>query len=196
MPIKNINMKNLLIAAALFFTYSYAKAQPGSNPEAEKAMMEYMAPGEMHKWMASMAGEWTTSTTFWMQPGAQPMTAKGASSNEMMMDGRFLKMTQTGDFMGMPFQGMGIIGYDNALKMFVNSWIDNMGTGMMNGKGTANVKNKTIEIKGSMMQPMQKQETPYREVFTITDDKNMMLEMFTDAGDKEFKCMEVKYMKK
>ncbi len=34
--------------------------------------------------------------------------------------------------MGMPFEGMGIDGYDNLAKQYVSTWVDNMGTGIMN----------------------------------------------------------------
>lgn len=188
-------MKNLMIVAALFFSCSYAKAQPGGGDE-QKAMMEYMMPGDMHKWMASIAGEWKTSNTMWMQPGAPPMTSEGTCKNEMMFDGRYMQTTHTSSIMGMPFTGIGMMGYDNALKMFVSTWIDNMGTGIMYGKGSYDAENKKIEIKGMMVDPMQKKEIAYREVFTIKDDKNMMMEMFADMNGKEHKCMELKYVKK
>jgi len=37
--------------------------------------------------------------------------------------------------MGMPFEGMGLDGYDNASKEYISIWIDNMGTGIMYMKG-------------------------------------------------------------
>ena len=43
----------------------------------------------------------------------------------------------------MPFEGMGIVGYDNLLKKFVSVWIDNMGTGLMPGTGTYDAATKT-----------------------------------------------------
>ena len=38
--------------------------------------------------------------------------------------------------MDMSFTGMAIEGYDNVKKKFVSSWIDNMGTMILNSEGT------------------------------------------------------------
>jgi hypothetical protein len=40
------------------------------------------------------------------------------------------------------------MGYDNAKKKFVSTWIDNMGTGMMTAEGEWNPSKKSIEFKG------------------------------------------------
>ena len=35
---------------------------------AQKAWMDYMTPGPMHKMMAMATGTWNTDITFWMAP--------------------------------------------------------------------------------------------------------------------------------
>jgi hypothetical protein len=35
----------------------------------------------------------------------------------------------------MPFEGRGTEAYDNITKQYVNTWIDNMGTGIMHSTG-------------------------------------------------------------
>ena len=50
------------------------------------------------------------------------------------LDGRYIKVDVAGDMPGMgPFTGFGLTGFDNVSKKFVSTWVDNMGTGMMNG---------------------------------------------------------------
>ena len=51
------------------------------------------------------------------------------------MGGRYQEGTYSGDMFGMPFEGRGMVAYDNATEEFVSTWIDNMGTGMMVTKG-------------------------------------------------------------
>lgn len=41
------------------------------------------------------------------------------------MDGRFVQETVTGAFMGAPFYGMGLTGYNNVTGEYESVWIDN-----------------------------------------------------------------------
>jgi Protein of unknown function (DUF1579) len=46
----------------------------------------------------------------------------------MILGGRYQQSTTKGSFNNMPFEGISLLGYDNAKKVFMNSWVDNMGT--------------------------------------------------------------------
>lgn len=50
--------------------------------------------------------------------------------------------------MGMPFEGHGTLAYDNHRKMFVSTWIDNMGSGIMVLEGTYDDASKTLTLMG------------------------------------------------
>ena len=76
-------------------------------------------------------GEWNEEVTMWMAPGAPPTVSKATAKNEMIMGGRYQLSKSTGTMMGMPFEGMSTVGYDNAKKQFTSTWIDNFGTGTM-----------------------------------------------------------------
>ena len=62
--------------------------------------------------------------------------------------GRYQQSTYTGNLGGMPFEGIGTLAYDNSRKVYVSSWIDNMGTGMMYLEGTYDEATKTLTMKG------------------------------------------------
>jgi len=94
-----------------------------------KAMQDYMTPGPMHKLLASMAGKWKVESTMWMSPGAQPMQSTTEAENTMIMGGRYMEQKVHGNMGGMNFEGLGTFAYDNAKKMFIATWVDNMGTG-------------------------------------------------------------------
>jgi hypothetical protein len=161
-----------------------------------KAMMAYATPGEIHKLLAKSVGTWTTDITMWMQPGTPPTTATGETKNEMILGGRYLQATNTSVFMGQPFQGIGLLGFDNIKKIFVNSWVDNMGTGMMFLTGTWDDKTKSINFTGPMTDPTSGKDIPVREVVTFVNDNTQVMDMYISAGGKEFKTMEIKYTRK
>jgi hypothetical protein len=130
-------------------------------------------------------------------PGMPPEKVVGKSVNKTILNGLFQQSTYTCTMMGMPFEGRGTLAYDNHKKLFVSSWIDNMGSGMMNSTGTWDDATKTITLTGKMMDAGTKQEKDFRETLKIVDDKTQLMEMFQPGADgKEMKWMEIKYTRK
>ncbi|MCC7232441.1 MAG: DUF1579 domain-containing protein [Bacteroidia bacterium] len=157
-----------------------------------KAWTTYMTPGEMHKLLAADVGSWTEDITTWMAPGATPSKSTATCENEMIMDGRYQKSVHRGDFQGTPFEGMGLVGYDNAKKVFQSTWVDNMGTGTMLLEGPYDAAKKTIHFKGNMVDPTTGKETGVRQDWIIGDNNTRTLKMFITGPDgKEFQTMEI-----
>ena len=188
----------LLTAILSLSSALYAQDQQ-MTPEqaaAQKAWEDYMTPGDMHKILAQTAGEWNSSISVWMSPDAPPMTTDGTSKFEMILGGRYMKETHTGNFMGMPYEGMGLTAYDNDKKTFYATYIDNMGTGVMNGEGTYNPETKTLEIKGKFYEPTQKKDVSFRSELKFVDANKLVYDMYSTMDGKEVKSMEAVYTKK
>jgi Protein of unknown function (DUF1579). len=167
-------------------TTSYAQTQ-----EEMKAWQEFMTPGEVHKMLAKWDGNWKEDITMWMQPGAQPTKSTASCVNKMILGGRYQESRHTGDMMGMPFEGISTLGWDNARKMLVNTWIDNMGTGIMYMEGTWDKASGTANLKGKSTDPTTGKEMEIREVFTVVDDDTQKMEMFVTQNGQEMKTMEI-----
>jgi len=159
----------------------------------QQAWMEYMTPGPMHEMMAKSVGDWKATIKFWMDPAGEPTVVEGTSKVEMILGGRYLKETSNSMVMGMPMEGLNLMGYDNATKEFTSVWIDNMGTGTMVANGTYDDETKTITLHGSMFDPMTGKDTKFRETLHIIDDNHHVFEMYTDNDGQEVKSMEVEY---
>lgn len=188
-------MKKLtfILAALLMLAAGGARAQDDAMM---KAWMAYMTPGDVHKMMAKDNGTWNAEITMWMAPDAPPTKSTGTTENKMIMGGRYQQSTHKATMMGMPFEGMGIMGYDNAKKIFVSSWIDNFGTGIMNMEGTWDNATKSITLTGKGVDPTTGKDINFREVMKFIDDKNQLFEMYCDNSGKEMKTMEIKYTRK
>ena len=105
-------------------------------------------------------------------------------------------MDVNGTSMGQPFEGMGIMGYDNAKKEYVNTWIDSMGTGMMNATGSYDAETKTLTETGSYTDPMAGQQT-FKGVTKFIDEDNVSYEMYISGPEgKETRVMEINYTRK
>ena len=175
------------------FTSLTAVAQ-NMDSTAMKNWMEYMTPGHEHAMMASWNGKWTGEVSMWMEPGTSAMKSKAITTNSMVLGGRYQQSKHEGDFAGMPFEGMSTLAFDKAKKVFISTWIDNMGTGMMIGEGPWDEAKKTITIVGTMVDPSTGAEMRFKEIFHITDRDHQTLEMFAYMPDgSEFRTMEIKY---
>jgi hypothetical protein len=162
-----------------------------------KAWQAYMTPGPMHKFLAKSNGEWNEVVTSWMDPSKPPVKSKATCINKMVMKGLYQESVHKGTMMGMPFEGHGTVGYDNARKKFVTSWIDNMGSGIMYGEGDWDDATKTLEIKGQMTDPATGKNSEYREVMKFIDNNTQTMEMYGMGPDgKEMKWMEIKFTRK
>ena len=84
---------------------------------------------------------------------------------------------------------MGIPADNNAKKVFISSWINNMGTGLMKVEGPLDAACKSITLTGKSndLRSGTGREMDIREVLKIIDDKTQMMEMYRSAPDgKEF----------
>jgi hypothetical protein len=114
------------------------------------------------------------------------------AESRMILGGRFQEMTHRGTFMGEKFEGISTMGYDNASKKIVSSWIDNMSTGIIYLTGDFDSKTNSVELKGEVTDPMTKKVKAARETYTIVDDNTRKVIMYDVTPDgKEYKSMEI-----
>ena len=172
---------------------------PGWTAEDMQAVMAAGTPGEMHRHLAKGVGRWEGKSTMWMAPGAQPVTSKVTATVTSIMDGRFTQVAHSGEVPGMgPYNGLGVNGFDNVSKKFVSTWIDNMGTGIMQGEGELSQDGKQITWTFSYHCPVTKKPAVMRQVETITGPDTRTMEMFgtEPKGGEEYKMMTIELSRK
>ena len=192
-----------LCAAVLLLVPAAWSQQPAEqpdmpSPEEMEAMMKLLQPGEHHEYMAQLVGEWATVAKMWQAPGAPPSESEGTTEIVALMDGRYFQATYEGSFMGMPFKGMGIDGYDNVKKKHVGAWIDTFGTGIMYYEGTCSDDHKVVTTHAEVDDPMSGQKVKMRQVTTMIDKDHWKYEAFAEspAGEGEMQMMEITYTRK
>ena len=161
-----------------------------------KACTDNMTPGDMHKMMATWAGKWDEQLSFWTAPDAPAQSHTASAENKVILNGLYLQTLHKGDMFGMPFEGMGTMAYDNVKKVFVSTWVDNMGSGIMHLEGIWDDAGKTLTMKGKMSDPISCGEVDVKEITKVIDDNNHVMEMYTTQAGKEFKSMEIKMTRK
>ncbi len=175
------------------------KLPPGWTQADMQACMAAATPGKMHEQLAKSVGTWQGKNTMWMYPGAEPATSECTSTVTPFLDGRFIKIEMSGDMPGMgPYNGFGIMGFDNVSQKLVSTWTDNCSTGIMNGTGEMSSDGKTLTLNYTYNCPITKKPVTMREVETITGPDTKTLEMYgaDPKSGKEFKMMSIEFMKK
>ena len=190
-------MKRITLMITAFFIAAVTFTSNAQSEAEMKAWMDYMTPGDVHKMIASWDGTWTGDVKVWMAPGAPPTTSASSATNKMALGGRYQISNHTGNFGGMPFEGMSTLAYDNHKKIFESIWIDNMGTGVMHLSGPWDATSKTLTLTGKMVEPASGKEVVVRETFKGIDNDTQLMEMFAPGPDgKEFKTMEITLKRK
>ena len=190
-------MKKIAFSIFTLFLMTCFIQVSGQTESEMKAWTDYMTPGDMHKMMASWDGDWEGDVKMWMAPGQEPTVSKASSVNKMILGGRYQESRTSGNFGGMPLEGISTMAYVNSKKKFINTWIDNFGTGMMFMEGVWNPSTKTIEFTGKALDPLVSKDVKMRQTIKIIDDNTQLMEMYTTPdGGKEFKTMEITMKRK
>ncbi|WP_250432470.1 DUF1579 domain-containing protein [Hanstruepera flava] len=183
-------MKKLILLSVCLVMGITAFSQ---TPEEMKAWQENMTPGEHHKWLASMNGNWDATVKFWMAPDQPPTVSKATTKNEMIMNGLYQRSQHSGEMMGQPFFGESITAYDNAKKKFLSTWIDNFGSSIMFMEGQYNPKADVLTLEGKMMDPATGKDMHVKYVLTKKSEDKHVFEMYMVTDGNEFKTMEITY---
>lgn len=199
-------MAKLIFSALLALSISAFAADPAKqtagkmDPKAQemmKKMADYATPGKEHKVLAEMAGTWKYTSKWWETADGKPQENTGTSKMKMVLGGRWLQQEMKGKAMGMPFEGMGLTGFNNQTKKFESKWMDTMSTGSMDSTGTMDDATKTIKEAGTYACPITGMEKrPYRAEWQIVDKNKMTYAMWgtgMDPKGPEFKQMEMTF---
>ena len=145
---------SLVILGAGPGTVSAQNADTGDVDPMMQAWIDAMTPGPQHAALADLEGSWTVTSTWWMEPGAEPQVSQGSAERTMIYDGRVLEETFHGDMGGQPFEGLATVGYDNVTGRFWTTWIDSMSTGVTLLYGDYDEAEGTWTWEGETPDPM------------------------------------------
>ena len=196
--------KSIVLFAAgafcvLFATSTVVRSQEADHAEAMDAgAMAAMMPGPMHTHLAALAGEWNVKGKYMMAPGTEWVPFEGTAKREMVMGGRHLAESFDSEFMGMPYQGSGVTGYDNLRGEYTSVWYDNSSTGTMVCTGNANDAGTEITFVGETSDAMTGETHRWVKMRHIVKGKdNTVFQSFakTEDGD-EWLSMERIYTRK
>jgi hypothetical protein len=150
--------------------------------------------GKEHAMLHEGIGEWNAAVTMAGAPGQPASTEKGTEIAHSTCNGRWIWSHFSGQMMGAPFEGHGIVGYDPNEKKYVSVWIDSMNPCASKALGTYDEATKSFTFTGNCTdctgQPM-----TMHEVLTVKDPSTRLLKMEFKTADKTEK-MQIEYTRK
>jgi hypothetical protein len=186
-----------------------ASERPAGTPDMAEMMAKWKAvssPSEHHQHLAPFVGEWDVTMKMWMAgPKMPPYQTTGTATVKWVLGGRFLleefhcdicMPDEAGQFKTVPFEGIGMTGYDNYRNVYVASWADNFNTHLLTTTGTRDRAGKVFTYYGQMDEPMLNVTgRTIKYVTRIVSDDEHVMEMYDLHTGDDYKVFEVVYQR-
>ena len=153
-------------------------------------------PTAEHQKLAACAGTWDAVMSM-AGPDGKATETKGVSVTKLACGGLWLVDDFTmPEFMGAPFAGHGITGYDTAKGKYVGTWVDSMTTSVMSTEGNYDKAGKVLTMTG-MGTGQDGKPAKHRLVTTWKNADTFVFEMFVTGSDgKEGSMMTITYTRR
>jgi hypothetical protein len=173
-------LSSCVLLVALIATTVPAVAQdcddltPEQMTAGQQKTMAIMGPGPEHELLTKLVGEWSATVNMYM-PGMDTMSSPMTSTNEMILEGRFLRSTSKGSMMGMPVESVTMFGYDRRHGHYTMMGFDTMGTYFITASGEYDEATRTLSLNGTDDDP----------ILGVVQDYTFDV-IFNDDGSVEF----------
>jgi hypothetical protein len=187
-----------IVFAAIPASVRAQEAGKAPSPEAiAKAMEEAAKPAPEHRKLEPLAGKWTYTSKFSMDPSQPPMESTGTIERHWILGKRFLEELVVGKGPdGSDFEGRGVVGYDKAEGKYTYGWICSMGTGISTSTGTVDSTGKHFTFHTEAFCPIRGRKIKGRDEIRIESNDKHVIQMYQFDDGKELKVMELTAVRK
>lgn len=155
------------------------------------------APGPWHAVLAAREGKWRLAGRIWNEPGGEPVTTTGEADLKMIFTGRFLQERLRAESAGARYEGLGLLGCDNADSTVTFVWLDSVHTLTSVLRGRAGAPGEPLELRGETTDPATGRALHLRVVLTFVSEDEHRWEYFgAPEGWEETRLMELVYTRR
>jgi hypothetical protein len=172
--------KQIIVLAALVasvFSVSMAQGSEDRN-----------APGDEHRFLARLAGNWDVTVRFPAGPG-RTIEGRSSMTATAVMDGRILRQEYSSTFGGKPLSVVRYIGFDRYAQKFTEIQFESTHTDVLQSAGVFSADRRAIVSHGRHVDTAAGQPVNVRSVTTFIDDNTFMIEMFYGEGTNSAKSV-------
>ncbi len=191
-------MKTLqILCVALIANAGFLFAQQSTTPSKpeSKAASSSPAPSAEVEILKKWVGNWDATIESAGRDG-KPVTSSAKMTAKLC--GRWLISDFDGTFMGGPFIGHEVLGYDPIAKKYVLNWIDSAATSFSTGEGLYNPATKTLTVTVSGRDDATGKTATWRQVdiWKDADHHEWTLRTISAKDTKESVQMTIRYSRK
>jgi len=107
-----------------------------------------------HGFLERLSGRWNTSVRLWPSAAdTHAVAASGRSVTHMALGGRYLVEEDTMSVPDKSYLTLAILGFDNLKHKYVETWMDNRSTGLLELTGAVNDSGDVLTMQGERMDP-------------------------------------------
>lgn len=143
-------------------------------------------PGDHHRMLDVMAGEWNARISSYMPGMDEPLVMEGTLDSEWILGDRFLKHTYDVPLPdGSQFIGMSFMGYSPAERVYESFWMDNMTVDMGSSSGFVSPDGMSFTMLTAELDAESMSYFDVEERITISDRNSYTYERYriTDTGE-------------
>lgn len=173
-------------------------SQAGDPTEAAFAKLAALVePGPLHRRLAPLVGDWKLTLRWRAAPEQEWRESAGRAARAWILGGRYLEERVSSEWMGQPFEGRGLLGYDALREEYTSVWMDDRSTWPRIGSGPAGADPRVLTTSGTVGDPVSGDRAAwFRSVLRITSDDEHVHELWSkDASGTEFKALEMLYVR-
>jgi hypothetical protein len=151
-------------------------------------------PGDFHRMLDVFVGDWNAKVMFYVPGMDEPQVNEGTMTGSWIMGGRFLKQAfQMPMSEDETFEGMSLMGYSPAERVFESVWIDNMVVDMASGAGYASPDGMRFTMLTSEIDPESMVVRELEERISITSNSAFDYERVVLSPEGESLQMRIEY---
>lgn len=140
-------------------------------------MMKAMMPGEEHQFLKSLVGTWKYHSKLIGNSGKSFYSATGKTTNELILDGRFLLSESIkSDSLTLPI-GVFVLGFDRGQKKYTTTIFSEGGTNYVTTIGIMDLTTKQIITSGGHFNPILKVDENYDVILSMIDSSSYSIEI-------------------
>lgn len=190
------------LAAAIALPLSLATARQdaaGGHDMAEmmKKAEKFTKPGPNHAVLARFLGKWDVSMQ--LCQGEMKMPAESATAEfTWLFEGRWLQQRTSGTIMGMPIEGLHLMGYDNFKQSFISAGVSTMDTALIVTEGDLDQHGKDLVLYGTIDEYLSGEiGKAVKGAWRFISEDEMVFEIHDLAiGEVHSKVIEMRYTRK
>ena len=141
--------------------------------------------------LAALAEQWSVRQSLWLDPGSAPVVDHGTATWTMVLGGRHLRQNLR-IASRQAFEGLGYIGYDDAVGRYDSSWMDTNFNGMIVTHGSYDAASRSYTFVGAMT-GKDGQPVPMREVMRVDDPDHFACRYYETRHGREALVVRLDY---